>query len=96
MDEAGKAGVEVAKVPVLKAMLVGLLRPHLPVLVLALLLLTAQSVVILLQPWLAGELSGRLLHGRVAFVPLLWLLLVKWQRWQVLQAGKQNKQPQPL
>ena len=75
MDEAGKAGVEVAKVPVLKAMLVGLLRPHLPVLVLALLLLTAQSVVILLQPWLAGELSGRLLHGRVAFVPLLWLLL---------------------
>lgn len=33
---------------------------------------------------------------RVAKGSLLWLLLVRWQHWQVLQAGKQDKQPQPL
>ncbi|MBE2261871.1 MAG: ABC transporter ATP-binding protein [Burkholderiaceae bacterium] len=55
-------------------MLAGLVRPHVPALALALLLLSAQSVATLLQPWLAGELSTRLLQGREAFASLLWVL----------------------
>jgi len=71
---AGKAKGLVGGAVPLRAMLVRLVRPHLPALSLALLLLTAQSVAILLQPWLAGELSTRLLHGREAFASLLWVL----------------------
>ncbi|MFT3755224.1 MAG: ABC transporter ATP-binding protein [Pseudoxanthomonas sp.] len=71
---AGKAKQAEGGAQPLRAMLVALVRPHLPALLLALALLSAQSVAVLLQPWLAGELSTRLVHGRAAFVPLLWVL----------------------
>lgn len=57
----------------LRALLARLLRPHLPALLLVLAMMTAQSVVVLLQPWLAGELSVRLLRGG-DMARLLWLL----------------------
>jgi ABC-type multidrug transport system fused ATPase/permease subunit len=50
-----------------------LVRPHLPGLALALLLMTLQSASGLILPWLAGKLSTRLLQGD-ATGPLLWAL----------------------
>ncbi len=54
-------------------MLARLLRSHRVPLLLALLLMTAQSLAILAQPWVAGILSTRLLHGG-ATAGLLWAL----------------------
>lgn len=59
----------------IRALLGGLLRPHLPALLLVLLLMTAQSAAILVQPWLAGVLSERLLRGG-ATAQLLWGLFL--------------------
>ena len=73
---AGKAEVKAGAAvhAAMRSMLLALVRPHLPQMGLALVLLTAQSVAILLQPWLAGELSARLLHGTATAAPLLWVL----------------------
>jgi ATP-binding cassette subfamily B protein len=49
------------------------LRPHLPSLSLALLLMLAQSLATLLQPWLGGVLTDRLMLNR-GLGPLLWVL----------------------
>ena len=51
----------------------GLLRPHLPALFLALLLMLVQSAATLAQPWLGGVLTDRLLVGS-GVGPLLWVL----------------------
>lgn len=56
-----------------RALAGGLVRPHLPALLLVLVLMTAQSAAILVQPWLAGILSERLLRGG-ATAQLLWTL----------------------
>ncbi len=55
------------------AELLAMSKPHLPALLLVLLLMTVQSVAILVQPWLAGVLSERLLRGG-ATAQLLWAL----------------------
>ena len=57
---AGKAEVKAGAAvhAAMRSMLLALVRPHLPQMGLALVLLTAQSVAILLQPWLAGELAA--------------------------------------
>ena len=49
------------------------LRPQLPALSLALLLMLAQSVATLLQPWLGGQVAGRLLQAQ-GISTLLWAL----------------------
>lgn len=57
----------------LSALLFALLRPHRPALLLALVLMLAQSAATLLQPWFGGVLANRLLVGQ-GFGTLLWLL----------------------
>ena len=56
-----------------RALLLGLLRLHLPALSLALLLMLVQSAATLAQPWLGGVLTDRLLLGS-GVGPLLWVL----------------------
>ena len=56
-----------------RAQLLDLLRPHLPALALALMLMLVQSVATLAQPWVGGQMAGRLLHSQ-DLGPLLWLL----------------------
>lgn len=56
-----------------RALLGRLLHGHRAALSLALLLMTLQSLAVLLQPWVAGVLSTRLLHGG-ATAMLLWAL----------------------
>lgn len=56
-----------------RARLVGLLRPHLPALLLALVLMLVQSVATLAQPWVGGQLTSRLVFSE-GFTDLLWLL----------------------
>lgn len=50
-----------------------LLRPHLPALVLALVLMLVQSAATLLQPWLGGLMTTRLVDG-YGLSGLLWVL----------------------
>ena len=50
-----------------------MLRPHLPALVLVMALMLVQSMATLLQPWLAGTLTNRLMDGQ-GFGRLLWVL----------------------
>ena len=57
----------------MRRLVVGLLRAHAPTLLLVLLLLCIQSLSILLQPWLAGDVFSRLLRGG-SMTGLLWLL----------------------
>ena len=47
-----------------RAQLLGLLRPHVPALLLALALMLVQSAATLAQPWLGGVLTNRLLVGQ--------------------------------
>lgn len=56
-------------------MLIGLLRPHLPALLLALALMLAQSLATLLQPWFGGVLTNQLMSGQ-GIGRLLWVLFV--------------------
>lgn len=49
------------------------LRPHLPALALALVLMLVQSAATLAQPWLAGQVAERLLQAR-GIATLLWAL----------------------
>ena len=56
-----------------RAQLLGLLRPHVPALLLALALMLVQSAATLAQPWLGGVLTNRLLVGQ-DLTALLWLL----------------------
>jgi len=51
-----------------------LLRPHLPALMLALVLMLVQSAATLLQPWLGGVITTRLVDG-YGLGSLLWALL---------------------
>ena len=59
-----------------RAFIAGILRPHRAALALALALLTAQSLVVLLQPWLGGLVASRLLGSGGSLAPLLWGLFV--------------------
>lgn len=65
-----------------KALVVGLLRPQLPILLLAVLLMSIQSLSLLLQPWLAGDLFSRFRQSS-STAGLLWVLflLVCLQAW---------------
>ena len=54
-----------------RAQLVRLLRAHLPALVLVVVLMLAQSLATLVQPWLGGVLTNRLQAGQ-DFATLLW------------------------
>lgn len=56
-----------------RAQLGRMLRPHVPALLLALLLMLVQSVATLAQPWLGGVLTARLMYSE-GFGGLLWLL----------------------
>ena len=56
----------------LRDLLAALVRPHRAALALALALLTAQSLVVLLQPWLGGLVASRLLGSGGSLAPLLW------------------------
>ena len=60
----------------LRDLLAALVRPHRAALTLALALLTAQSLVVLLQPWLGGLVASRLLGSGGSLAPLLWGLFV--------------------
>lgn len=60
-------------VPSVGMLLRRLLRPHRLALVLALLLMLAQSAATLAQPWLGGVMTGRLLSAQ-GLADLLWLL----------------------
>ena len=50
-----------------------MLRPHVPALLVSLLLMLVQAAATLAQPWLAGEMTSRLLFG-MDVDSLLWLL----------------------
>ena len=63
----------VAAAPSPQARLMGLLRPHLPALLLALGLMLVQSAATLAQPWVGGQLTSRLVFSQ-GFSDLLWLL----------------------
>lgn len=58
---------------VVRQLLIPILRKHAGTLVLALLLMLVQSVATLVQPWLGGELTNRLMFSQ-GFGPLLWIL----------------------
>ena len=60
----------------LRDLLAALVRPHRAALALALALLTAQSLVVLLQPWLGGLVASRLLGSGGSLAPLWWGLFV--------------------
>ena len=68
-----KAGQAIAQQAAAKAWMLAWLRPHLPALALALLLMLLQSVATLLQPWLGGVLTDSLLLDR-GLGRLLWVL----------------------
>lgn len=71
--DAGRAGSEAAARALTRARLLAWLRPHLPALLLALGLMLVQSAATLLQPWLGGVLTDRLLLNQ-HLGGLLWLL----------------------
>ncbi len=56
-----------------RALLLRLLRAHLPALLLVVVLMLAQSLATLAQPWLGGVLTNRLMFGE-GFANLLWVL----------------------
>ena len=58
---------------VVRQLLMPTLRAHAGSLLLALLMLLAQSAATLAQPWLGGQLTNRLLFSQ-GFGPLLWVL----------------------
>ncbi len=65
MGKVGKVGVQSG------ASLLRFVRPHLPMLALTLVLMLAQSLATLAQPWLGGLLTNQLM-SRQGFSPLLW------------------------
>jgi ABC-type multidrug transport system fused ATPase/permease subunit len=73
-DGDGIAGARAITVPPSpRATLAGLVRPHMPALLLALGLMFLQSAATLAQPWVGGMLTSRLVFSE-DFTDLLWLL----------------------
>lgn len=67
MGNDGKEGIHA------RALMMRLMRAHLPALLLVLALMLVQSVATLAQPWLGGMLTNRLMFGQ-GFGTLLWVL----------------------